>query len=312
MTSVLQLATAREVFFDQQVDALERSGIECTVCTVPGGEQIDGDMPDRRSGVQYIRYVRAVQQVLDHGAFDLIHANYGLTAPFATVLGDLPVVLTLWGSDVVGLEGAVTRMFASRADAVTVRTAEMARLLGDDAAIILPSGVDLQRFRPIDRNTARERVGWDPTSYHVLFPYSRSYRRKNYPLAEAVVDTVRGRVDRPVTLETVSGVAYDRMPYVMNAADVMLLTSVYEGSPNTVKEAMACDVPVVATDVGDVRVRLAGVSPGGVGADVAELSYLVVEAIRSGERSNGRVAVRPLSWEATAARIIDIYEQVLG
>ncbi len=307
---VLHLVTAREIFFDQQIETLEQKGIDCTVCVVPGAEQIDGDIGNRRGITEYLRFFPKVRRALRHGDFDLIHANYGLTAPYAVTQRQLPVVLTLWGSDVVGFDGFVTKAFAWRADAVTVRSKEMRALLGRDDAYIVPSGVDLDRFRPIDRAEARERVGWDPDKMHVLFPYAPDYERKNYPLAKQVINRVATQLDETIELQTISGVPHEKVPYYMNAADVVLLTSTHEGSPNTVKEAMGCNVPVVSTDVGDVRTRLAGVEPGGVGKSEAELTALVKRVLKSGTRSNGRETVRELSWNAIVNSIINIYQIV--
>jgi len=145
----------------------------------------------------------------------------------------------------------------------------------------------------------------------VLFPYSPEYDRKNYPLAERVVGAVAGDLDRDVTLHTMSGVDHETVPYYVNAADCVLLTSDHEGSPNTVKEAMACNVPVVSTDVGDVRERLDGVAPGGVGTDEAELMTLLREVLSSSARSNGREAVREVSWDRIGEKIIRIYSHIL-
>lgn len=308
---VLHLVTAEEVFFRQQIGVLEEKGVNCEVCVVPGTEQIDGDMATRRGPVEYLQYGRKVRRALRSGTYDLIHANYGLTVPFAVTQFRLPVVATLWGSDVVGFDGWVTKAFVWRADAVTVRSEEMGELLGRDDAYILPSGVDMERFRPIDRVEARERVGWTPEGTHVLFPYSPSYERKNHPLAKRVVDRVATEKGVDVTLQTITGIDHELVPMYMNAADCVLLTSDHEGSPNTVKEAMACNVPVISTDVGDVRERLAGVKPGGVGTDEDELVELLNMVLDNGDRSNGRSAVREVSWDRIAHQLLDIYEEVL-
>ena len=309
---VLHLVTAEEVFFRQQIEILERKGVDCTVLPVPGGAQIDGDMADRRGVKEYLQYLPRVRRAIRRGDYDLIHANYGLTAPYAITQFRLPVVLTLWGSDVVGFDGLVTKSCAWRCDAVTVRSEEMREMLGREDAQIVPSGVDLDSFRPIDRAAARERVGWGREGFHVLFPYSPEYERKNYPLAEQVIGRTEVELGRPITLQTISGVAHGEVPYYVNAADAMLLTSDHEGSPNTVKEAMACNVPVVSTDVGDVRERLAGVEPSAVGTSVDELVEGLVVALESGERSNGREAVREVSWDRIGDRLVEIYESVLG
>ena len=308
---VLHLVTSEEVFFEQQIETLEAKGVDCTVCVVPGGEQIDGDMADKRGIKEYLQFFPKVRRELRQGEYDLIHANYGLTAPYAVTQFRLPVVLTLWGSDVVGFDGLVTKACAWRADAVTVRSEEMRELLGQKDAYIVPSGVDLEKFRPIDRDEARERVGWDVDGTHVLFPYSPEYERKNYPLAERVVERAQSELGEGVTLQTISGVPHEEVVYYINAADAMLLTSEHEGSPNTVKEAMACNVPVVSTDVGDVRERLDSVALSAVGVTEAELFRQLVRVLQSDGRSNGRNVVRKVSWDQIGDQFLRIYKDMI-
>lgn len=310
--SVLHLVTANEIFFRQQIEVLEEKGVTCDVCLVPGGEQVDGAMAERRGIREYLQYFQKVRRYLRNGDYDLIHANYGLTAPFAITQFRLPVVLTLWGSDVVGFDGMVTKACAWRCDAITVRSEEMRELLGRGDAYIVPSGVNLDLFRPIDRIEARERIGWDVESTYVLFPYSPEYARKNYPLAERVVNQVSRELGNELKLETISGIDHEQMPYYLNAADAMLLTSKHEGSPNTVKEAMACNVPVVSTDVGDVKFRLDAVSPGGVGRNLEELVDLLTDALKSEKRSNGREMVQEVSWNQIGTKFLEIYQEVMN
>lgn len=308
---VLHLTTSEEIFFIQQIETLEENGINCTVLEVPGAEQIDGDIGRTRGIKEYLQFLPAVRQELGGEDYDLIHANYGLTAPYAIMQHRLPVVLTLWGSDVIGFDGLVTKACAWRADAVTVRSEEMREMLGYEDAHIIPSGIDLTRFRPIDRTEARERVGWDTEETHVLFPYSPEYERKNYPLARKVVEQVESKTDKAVSLQTISGVPHDEVVYYINAADALLLTSDHEGSPNTVKEAMACNVPVVSTEVGDVRERLDGVTPSAICGDEDELIEGLLAVLGAESRSNGREAVHKISWDRIGARIISIYHKIL-
>lgn len=136
-------------------------------------------------------------------------------------------------------------------------------------------------------------------------------RTERVILVEQVL-AVRGafRVLREVVLAFDTAVG--RGETDMNAADVLLLTSDSEGSPNSVKEALACDLPVVALDVGDVRERLAGVDPSRVATDDAELVEGLVDVLRREERSNGREAAREVSIERTADRMLDVYETVAG
>jgi len=310
--SVLHLTTSREIFFDQQIESLEELGVDCTVLVVPGQEQIDGDMGNRRGPTEYIQFLFKVREELRQREYDIIHANYGLTAPHAVITSDIPVILTLWGSDVVGLDGAITKLFAWRCDAVTVRSKEMKELLGRSNAYILPSGVDMEKFYPMEQVKAREEVGWNTEGLHVLFPYSPEYGRKRYSLAESVVDKSSEQIGKEITLHSLSGVDHDQMVYYMNAADALLLTSRHEGSPNTVKEALACNVPVVSTNVGDVEERLKDVSPSAIGLTKEDLIEGLTRVLRSNKRSNGRESVREISWENISKRIVDIYDEVLS
>lgn len=309
--SVLHLVTAEEIFFKQQITTLENKGINCAVLEVPGANQIDGDMAEKRGMAEYLRYLPTVQRELRKREYDLVHANYGLTAPFAVTQRQLPVVLTLWGSDVIGFDGMVTKTFARWADAVTVRSEEMRQLIGLETAHIIPSGIDLDVFRPIDQELARNRVGWEQNELHVLFPYSPKYERKNFPLACNVVNQAEEQLNRSINLQTVVGVDHTEMPYYLNAADALILTSTHEGSPNTIKEALACNIPIVSTDVGDVRARLEGVSLVGVGSSQDNLTEILVDVLQSGQRSNGRDAVEHLSWDNIGDRFIDIYIELV-
>ncbi|MFC7045384.1 glycosyltransferase family 4 protein [Halobacteriaceae archaeon GCM10025711] len=309
--SVLNLSTnVKARFFDEQLRALERRNVRSTTLGVPGDQWETQSDTRSRSLVDYARFYPTV---LRHALrnYDVLHANYGLTAPFGLAQPRLPTVLTLWGSDLFGRYGSVSRLAARYYDAVVVMSEEMARALDVDAHVI-PHGVDLDRFRPIDREAARREVGWDPDGLHVLFPYSPNRSVKNYPLAERVVDATETELDREITLQTLSGVPHERMAYYYNAADALLLTSRREGSPNSVKEAMACNVPVVATAVGDVPERLAGVSESVVAESDDELVAGLADVLAGDRRSDGRDAARAVSLDRMGGRLVEVYEQVIA
>ena len=301
------VANEKARFFTQQVETLERLGVECTTLEVPG-EHKARETVETRSVSDYLRFVPTV---LKHsfGDYDLIHANYGLTAPIALAQPNLPVVLSLWGTDLDGKYGWVSEMCATQCEAVIVMSEDMKRSLGQECHVI-PHGIDMERFAPGDQRAAREEVGWDPDKRHVLFPYPPIRDVKNYPLAERVVERARERFDEEIELQTVYGVEHEMVSIYMNAADALLLTSKREGSPNSVKEALSCNLPVVATDVGDVRERLSNVHPSAVGRNEDELVEGLLSVLREGTRSNGREAVRELGLDRMGERIIDIYEEV--
>jgi len=307
---VLNLVTNDEArFFRQQTETLEHLGVDCTTLTVAGKRMYDDGETAGRSVADYARfYPRALRA--SFGDFDLVHANFGLTAPHAICQPNLPVVLSLWGSDLYGRYGPVSRFCARFADAVVVMSPAMAAELGQDAHV-LPHGVDLSRFRPGPTAPARRRIGWEPDGYHVLFPYPPERGVKNYPRAKRVVEAVNDRLPEPVTLHTVTSVPHDEMPSYYNAADALLVTSHHEGSPNAVKEALACNVPVVSTDVGDVATRLAGLDHSRVCSSDGELVDGLVEAVTTEGRTEGRDAVREISVERTGERLLEIYRDVV-
>lgn len=312
---VLNLVTSSNAaFYQQQCVALRRRGVAETTLAVPGERRPAADGMRTRSVLDYVRFsVAALRRA--GGDYDLVHANYGLTAPPAIAQSNLPVVVSLWGSDLLGAYGRLTRWCARRADAVVVMTPAMADELDVDCHV-LPHGVDVAQFRPFPRRPAREAVGWRHDALHVLFPYPPEKRVKDYPRAQRIVaaagERLDGRVAGDVLLQTLHGVPHAEMPLYVNAADALLLTSKREGSPNAVKEAMACNLPVVATDVGDVRSRIADVEPSHVCTTDAELVDGLVDVLERGEPSNGREAIRSLAVDEVARRLHEVYADVLG
>ncbi|MCU4924892.1 glycosyltransferase [Halobacteria archaeon AArc-dxtr1] len=291
-------------FLTQQLSALERRGVSFTV------EAVDGTVTSTtsRGPVDYLRYLPSVLRE-SLGEYDLVHAHYGLLGPVALAQLRRPVVLSLWGSDLYGPVEPISRLSAPLCDEVVVMSEQMRTDLGRECTVI-PDGVNLSQFEPEPQDEARETVGWDAEAANVLFPYPPDREVKNYPRAERVVHAVDDLVDQPVRLQTISGVDHDDVSTYMSAADALILTSHSEGSPNSVKEAMACNLPVVAADVGDVRERLDGVDPSAVGSTDAELIDGLREVLERGERSNGREAAREVSVEHTAEAMLDVYERV--
>ncbi len=301
---VLQLITSSRSFYRNQVEALERQGVDCTTLAVPG--TFEPESP--RTVSDYARYV---PKVLGHSLddYDVVHANWGLLGPFALAQPTRPVVLSLWGSDLMSDRRwltAISRFGARRADATVVPSRRMASALPEDGTVV-PFGIDTDLFRPMPRAEARERVDWDRDGTYVLFPYERSRPEKDYPRARRVVDAVRADAE----LVELTDADYEEMPYYLNASDAVLVTSRRESGPMVVKEAAACNVPVVSTDVGFVRRTLADVDGSYVRESDGELAFALNAVIESGERSNGREVLDGLGLDVMGERLVDVYQRAL-
>ncbi|MFC4544555.1 glycosyltransferase [Halosolutus amylolyticus] len=302
---VLQLVTTPRPFFDQQVSVLEDRGVDCTVLGVPG--QHGGD--SSRSPAAYATYYPKILSEIRNGDYDLVHANYGLVAPFALAQPTRPVVVTLWGTDLMSEQSwlrSVSRFGARRADAAIVPSRPMAREL-DTGHELIPFGVDTDRFRPMARDEARERVGWETDRPIALFPYDRDRDVKDFSRARWIVD----RADVDLDLRTVSGVDHEEIPDYMNASDVLLVTSKRESGPMVVKEAAACNLPIVSTDVGFVRETIEEVDNCVVSDHDGALIGGLERIVADGGRADGRESIDGLGIDTLGDRLLDVYRRVL-
>lgn len=302
---VLQLVTTRRPFFDQQLEALEQVGVRCR--TLPIHHMVDDQ---GRSVLDYLRYAPQSLGEAVNG-FDVIHANHGLTAPYALAQPNRPVVVTFWGSELLGrgsplerLVGATSQMTARLADEVILPSPAMAEALQTEHTLI-PFGVDTDRFRPIPRAEARERVGWADAGRVVLFPADPDRPEKDFQRAQRVVDGTGA------SLRTLSSAPHREMPYYLNASDAVLVTSRHESGPMVVKEAAACNVPVVSTDVGFVSEVLDGVTNSAVCDNSAGLSVVLERILESDRRSDGRDAISGVDLEDMGRQLRRVYEQSL-
>jgi teichuronic acid biosynthesis glycosyltransferase TuaC len=255
-----------------------------------------------------------------------VHAHYGLSG-IAAIGVDVPLVVSFCGDDLLGRpngEGRLTlksralvrlsARAAHRADAVIVKSEEMRQVIADVPGVhVIPNGVDLARFRRESREAARAALGWRLDGSVLLFAANRDEPRKNFPLALAVERRLRDQ-GLDVRLEYMFGKPHSMIVQAMNAADVLLLPSFHEGSPNAVKEAMACGLPVVAAPVGDCEELLRNCHPSAL-AERTEEAFTAATArvLAAQSRSNGRAIIEAsLTLEAVARRIIDVYERTLA
>jgi glycosyltransferase involved in cell wall biosynthesis len=194
---------------------------------------------------------------------------------------------------------ATTPIFVSRAHA---------ERLGLPSAPVIPAGVSMTTFEIRQRAEARRRLGWAEDGRYALLPGARASAVKNAPLFDAVIAALPG-----VTGIALEGYSRAQVVDVLNAVDVVLVTSISEGSPVTVKEALACGTPVVTVPVGDVPQVIGGLPGCHVAArDPRALADCVRVAFAAEDREALRR--RALRYErATLARkVVDVYQSVLS
>jgi glycosyltransferase involved in cell wall biosynthesis len=189
--------------------------------------------------------------------FDVVHAHFGLTAWPALAVPAHARALTLHGTDVRHPRTRLlTLAVLGRIDLLATVSAALAAELPRRAAAraqVLPCGVELDRFKPLARAQAREQLGLDLQRPYLLFGADPARPEKRYALARELAE------DAGVELLSLGGVEPARVPLLVNAANAVLVPSAREGFGLAVLEALACDVPVLATPVGIHEEALAGV-----------------------------------------------------
>jgi len=289
-------------FVRQQAEELHRLGHVVDVINFGG----------LKSRLKYVGGAVKVFQRTRSASYDIVHAHYGLSGFPAWFRVGAPLVLTLHGSDVLGrpLERRLSRVISHFADAVIVVSEEMRRHI---PGTVIPCGVDLDFFRPFDRAEARRRLGLPLDTHLVLFPFDPARRLKRYDLARAAVNRLR---HEGLSVELVSVFKADNseMPFYYSAADAMILCSDHEGSPTSVKEALACNLPVVATDVGDLRHVLGAVAGNRITTqdirDIARSLREVITEVRR-ERFAGRASMARYHQTRVMRNVLDVYDTVL-
>ncbi len=256
---------------------------------------------------------------------DLVHAQFGtMTAFFAVRLSPVPVVVTYRGTDLNRdlsqtrlrsfLGRTLSRLAAARAAGIVCVTSELRNRLwwGRGRAVILPGSVDLDRFQPRPRAEARAALGWNDEERVVLFNLGRFPKIKRPDLAKESVRIASEKIG-PIRLHILDGSTEpEDVPILMNASDCLVITSMCEGSPTILREAMACNLPVVTVAVGDVRERLEGVSESRIAnRDVKDIARGIVELLDPPRRSNGREAAQELSVDRFNQQLLAIYRGAL-
>jgi glycosyltransferase involved in cell wall biosynthesis len=288
-------------FITEQVWSLSKVGIN-TECFLIKGKGIAG----------YLKNYRELKKKIRDFKPDLIHAHYGLSALLTVLQRTVPVISTFHGSDINDRKVRLFSIMAMKRSVHSVFVSEkLARLAnaGKNYSII-PCGIDLETIYPVDKSEARSLMGFKPEDKIVLFSGSFDNKVKNFSLANQAVQ----QLNQGIQLIELKGYSRKQVNYLLNASDVALLTSHSEGSPNFIKEAMACNCPIVATDVGDVRSLTEDIQGCFIAEnnpiDLADKIKLAFE-FKNSVGARQRILDLGLEINETARKILRVYEEVM-
>ena len=287
-------------FVGEQVASLRELGVDIDVLFIN----------PREGKANYLRGPAMLRRQVAAQSYDLIHAHYVFCGLIAATQRRLPMILMHHGIEALtGWTAPLSRWASRMADTTIVTSPAMAKGMPGEV-VILPCGIDLGLFREIPGEEARRELDLPAGRKLVLFA-GEVRPEKRIEIAEAAVKRLQ-ETGEPVELIIAAGQPHDRVPLYMNACDALVLVSDYEGSPMVVKEAMACGLPIVSTDVGDVA-QVMGDTEGCYlcRGDVNDVADKLRQALAFGRRTDGRQRVEHLSQPRIAERIVSVYEETL-
>lgn len=299
-------------FVTEQGESLREEGCEVDFFLVKGN---------------YIKAVGALKAKIREFKPDVVHAHFGLSAITAELQSLVPVVTTFHNGEThhwwVNLMSSLMSLRAKHVIYVAQHIYDMVYFKARNYSII-PCGVSLDDCFLMDKAEARKKLGWNDDKKYIMFGGAFENLRKNYPLLKEAVEQVGDDIE----IVEMKGLSRYDCVLRMNACDVFALPTKNEGSPQALKEAMACNCPIVATDVADIK-HLLGDLPGhyllpnkrGNGAwwegdehSVEELAELLKQALSFSGRTEGRKRIVELGYtnELVAKQIVAIYQEILS
>jgi teichuronic acid biosynthesis glycosyltransferase TuaC len=315
------LFVCREILFygvspimARQAEGLVKSGVEVDYFTIKG-----------KGFLAYFKAIPALKHFLKtNKQFDILHAHYGLCGLAVTFAAKKEkTIISFMGSELIGdpfpvkvIQNLVLRLINNRCirkfDSIIVKSRKMSQALKGKAHHVIPNGVCLEDFYPTDKIQARKTLGYNEEKKLVIFIADPPGRpEKNFELADSAMKLVN---DPGIELKCLCSLTKETLNLYYSAADMLLLTSLHEGSPNVIKEAMACGCPLVSTDVGDVRENISGVDGCYVCTfDPHDVAAKIKTAVNFGKTEGRRKLLQMgLDTGSTNARLKEVYQKLIN
>lgn len=272
---------------------------------------------------EYVLSLNRVYNEIEKGQYDLVHIHYGLSGlfllnPFRKC--KVPVVITLHGGDIQIEQGKKIQVFLTKR---ILRHVDFAITLNDrmdsitkhyiNNTAIIPCSTDTDLFSPIGERPSSA----GKNKVDIVFPSSHSRTVKNYPLFCEVVKVMKNKYGIECIETELDKMSREQVCDLYRRADAMLMTSISEGSPQVVKEAMSCNLPVITTKVGDVDILLDGVAGSGWvyphdATLLADMLYNSLQGNIKGKTPRERIFELGLDDKDVATKIYAIYKTLLN
>lgn len=258
----------------------------------------------------YLKAWKQLRLELRNNPCHTIHAHGGLSAFIAGLQFKEPVISTFHGSDI---NQPKIRLISGLAAGLSKISIFVSRALKNKAiikgnSVVIPCGVDLNLFKPMDKTSCRDALGLSQNKKYVLFSSSFDNPVKNYPLLREAISFFKNEV--PEVLE-LKGLRREEIPLYMNAADVCVLCSFTEGSPQFIKESMACNRPIVATPVGDIIELFGDTANCKTTTFEARDLFEKIKSLFLENKSNGRDRMKHYEQEKIASQIVNHYKKII-
>jgi len=295
-------------FILEQANSLKKLGVDIDFFSIKG-----------KGWLGYLLNYPALTRKIKSYCPSIIHAHYGLSGLLANLQRTVPVVTTFHGSDINEKYVFKYSKWAHKLSAacIFVENGMMQKERKQDKSVVIPCGVDISVFYPISKSEASEILGINSDRTNILFSSAFNIPVKNYLLANRACSKLETNKGAVINLIELKGYSRDQVNLLINASDCVLLTSYSEGSPQVIKEAMACNCPIVATDVGDIKLVFGNTEGCYLTAfdtnDVAEKLKKAIDFVRTNGSIHGRERIIELGLdlETVAQKIITVYNKVL-
>ena len=286
-------------FVKEQAESLIKQGLSIDFFLIKG-KGLFGYLKNYFLLIKKIRYEE----------YDLIHAHYGLSGLLATMQISIPVIITFHGSDVNMKKNYIFSRIASRLSTANIfvhQSLSKKLKIYRNPPNIIPCGYDNNLFYPIPKDKAREILKWEKSKRYIVFSSSFENKIKNVQLAWSAISDINN-----CDLIELKGYGKEQINLILNASDILLVTSLSETGPIIVKEALACNCPIISTNVGDVQRLTRNVQNCYISSyNPEDIKKRINLVLMKNKRTNGEQAIKNFNLEKIAYKVIEVYKNVL-